>query len=68
MNNISNIQEVDLVRLAEQAEPTGTPLRVGSGALATFDEGISLRLTQLEARFANFVTNDSLGNSLNRNR
>jgi hypothetical protein len=68
MNNITNIQEVDLVVLAEKPEPTGTPLRVGSTALVTFDEQISLQLEQLEAQFAKFVTNDSLGNSLKRNR
>lgn len=68
MTKITNIQELELVNLAGNAETLKTPLRVGPLALAELDHSISQSLEELEARFADFVTSDSISNSLKRNR
>jgi hypothetical protein len=64
----SNIQDHGHIDLADMTSTIGTPLRVGSSAFAKFDARLSHDLDSLETRFDEFVTSDSLGNSLKRNR
>lgn len=62
-------QLLDLAQLGErQRDASNTPMRVGQRAFASFDQQLSDALHCLEAEFGEFITNDSLGNSIGRDR
>lgn len=58
----------DLVNLTDLSGVIDVPVRVGSSALDLFHDDLSQELDRLEIRFRDFVTRDSLGTALKRNR
>lgn len=68
MTSFVKTHGLGLINLNDVTGVINGPLRVCGSALERFQDGISEQLDQLESRFSDFVTRDSLGTAMKRNR